>query len=657
MNHSSELALRVPRPLLPPPLLLTDAHLYAEAAITRVYLEAYEKCAVPMQTTFNSYAELDDEILRQLELADFTLAIVPNIQARLDIIVTRIRNTWTRKYGLRFNGTVCTDRRAPPSALRHTSWTWRAGDHMAPGTLQRGPGGGAVNPFAAGIQPPNNAPATTTNYLPLGPPPRSDFTFRALPPTQPRNFRRHAGFAGNSVAPKPLFANAEEIRLTYFAKTYKSIDNIHSEEKREKTQGILVDMPNETVARCMEALFRCEDDVDRAEAWLRQAPADTKGKHVIELFDSDDEGQDPDYLPAKKKQKVENRAATKLAKQAKVERKRVNKDMGTLKKPSKKAMANLLASPKYEPFGHDNSRRQSLFQSSTTLGVSTQSNDAPAYIPLDVGPMAPNPGYGCQVPQSTQREVVDLTMEDTDPTDLKDPTRHPIPTVTKAFASNATLKSSQTFFGSARGVTPDPTIWENIFQDRSAAGISKKKPMTKDEIRAELKRREDARKLQSIAKAARAEKKRKSLQPEQESPAQFSSNTTQQQLQVFSQQQVQAQADNLLGVSMAGSDISDENNNIVLNAAGTVVRQVSELEEGEILEDEPTATVLKHEPNELNNSINDEHSSMTPWNVALPDSASHRDSGIGFNSSGFGASGKPVFGSVWQPGFGFRALS
>lgn len=329
---------RVPRPLLPAPLLFTNAHLFAEAE-NRQYKKAYEKCTCPSSDQIiYSYADLDNEIVRQLTAARFTLPITRDMEAKLNRIVERIRNTWVRKYGSTFiifpvgapQGVYQPVPQPVPQpgyqpvyqpdfqpayqpvhqpVLQPTDLTRNADGQMAPGMMQPGADVGAVNALAAGIQQPHAVPGTTTNYVPPPPPPRSEFTFRAPPPSGTKRFGKEARIAANRVAPKPLFADGQEVKLTWFER-YTSLDKIHLPMKRQKTEQILASLPNESVARCMEALFRGENNVNWAEAWLRQTSSNAPGKHVIELFDSDDEDQgqakakDPDQQPAKKKQKV-----------------------------------------------------------------------------------------------------------------------------------------------------------------------------------------------------------------------------------------------------------------------------------------------------------------------------------------------------------------
>jgi hypothetical protein len=99
-----------------------------------------------------------------------------------------------------------------------------------------------------------------------------------------------------------------------------------------------------------------------------------------------------------------------------------------------------------------------------------------------------------------------------------------------------------------------------------------------------------------------------------------------------------------------------------------VVDTISELEEGEVREYEPTAAVSKRAfTNEQVNGNDGKRSPIKTWNGAWPGLASRRDSGLVFSSSAYGTSSnnssfgalsdgspfralsKPVFGSVWQP--------
>ena len=634
MTKSSEHALHdLPLPLppgVPPPLFWTNAHDDAEQA-HKTYLEAYEKCIVPAQSNFQGFAELDNEIIRQLTVANFG----PVLPHRLYRIVERIRTRWAEKYGLKFNGRLCKDGRGPPGVLQPTSWTWRAGDPVEPITMNRHAGGEVANMFAPGnqysgaqypgaqnpaaqnpaaqypstqypgTQNPGSAQVMATNHWPLPLPPRSDFTFRVPRPTKPWNFGRPAGFAGNSVAPKPLFANGKDPKLTWFER-YTSLDRIHLPEKREKTERILHDLPDESIARCMEALFRFQDDVDLAEAWLRHTPLKKQDKHVIELFDSDDEdhqpNQEPNYEPAKKKQKVEPLPLAKLAKQERRDQRRTDRAMG-------RAMANLLEPMDAKPHVNNDAGAQSLLQPALPSNDPAQSNGAPNFIPLDTTLVVSGSGHDSRIQEHARREVIDLTIDDDEPMKLEEPISRPGSTVNGVLALNDTLKSEQTYFRSARTATPDPTIWENIFQDRSAAGFSLKQPMEIDEIATAVTSHKRARELQDIATAAQNE-------------------------------------------PTASADKSANSQPPTINKDdGGGLDSVSELEEGEIREDQPTAAASEHVFDAMENSAGEEHSSPNTSTGTLHVSTTRRDSGNGFVSSAFGAFTKPVFGLAWQPGY------
>lgn len=108
-----------------------------------------------------------------------------------------------------------------------------------------------------------------------------------------------------------------------------------------------------------------------------------------------------------------------------------------------------------------------------------------------------------------------------------------------------------------------------------------------------------------------------------------------------------------------GNEQSMNNQSTDDNGAGEVMDTISELEEGEIREDEPTAAVSKRtSTDEQANGNNGKRSSIKTWNGAWPEPASRRDSGFVSSSSAFGnfsnnsslgALSKPVFRSAWQP--------
>jgi hypothetical protein len=616
-----------------------DAHI-RPATETTEYQDAYERCTVPRQTSFRDFAELDDEITRQLQAAKFEIAVVPDIQAKLKRLVYRIRNTWTVKYGLKFGSQVVFNGTAPPGILqvvplgllevregllRPVSSTLTAGANVAPCGIMRAAGGETVNAFPAGIQQPNTVPGMPAPYVPPDTAPPSDLTIHASQPTEPVNSKKSVRFADGNVAPPPLFADGKEPHLSpYFERVYKSLDKIYTASKRKMTEQIMKDLPHESVARCMEALWRYNDDVDSAEAWLRLTSSSSQDKHVIEVFDSDDENQmqigEPGHRRAKKKQTVDKDLPALTSKQAKKKRNRKNRDMGTLQKPSTKAILNLLASPKQFSLNLDNFRPQPLLGPGSSLGDSTWSNDAPDFIPLDVARIAPS-----STPKHTQVEVIDLTDDGGDPMDLDKSHRRPNPAMVGAPAMTGPLSSRQVLVGSARAVTPDPVILENIFQYRSNAGIPLQKPMEVHEITAAITSHEQVQKFQSITTAAQAE---------QATNAEQSLN----------------------------NQLTDD------SGAGEAMETVSELEEGEIREDEPTAAVSKRASTDEQVNDNDgKRSSIKTWNGAWPEPASRRDSGFVYSSSVFGTSSnnssfgalrnsspfraliKPVFGSAWQP--------
>jgi hypothetical protein len=309
-------------------------------------------------------------------------------------------------------------------------------------------------------------------------------------------------FAGGSIAPEPLFADGNEPRLSpYFEGVYTSLDKIYTVPKRKKTAQILKNLPHESVARCMEALWRYNGDVDNAEAWLRLTSSNSQDKHVIEVFDSDDENQmqigEPGHGRSKKKQAVDKDSQAPTSKQAKKKRNRKNREMGMLQKPSTKAMAKLLASPKQFSLNLDNFRPQSLLGLSSSLGNSTREDEVSDFIPLDVACIAPS-----STPRHTQVEVIDLTSDDGDPMDVDKSNRHPNLALVGAPFMTGPLDSCQVFVGSARLVTRDPAIRENVSQDRSNASIPLKKPMKVHETTAAITSHEQVQRFWNITTAA-----------------------------------------------------------------------------------------------------------------------------------------------------------
>jgi len=72
-----------------------------------------------------------------------------------------------------------------------------------------------------------------------------------------------ADFAGGNIPPTPLFADGEDVNLNHF-EIYTSLEGIHTPEKRRIVEKVLTTLAKESIAHCMEALFRSDDDIDPA---------------------------------------------------------------------------------------------------------------------------------------------------------------------------------------------------------------------------------------------------------------------------------------------------------------------------------------------------------------------------------------------------------
>jgi hypothetical protein len=161
----------------------------------------------------------------------------------------------------------------------------------------------AFTPPAVRVAHPTDPPSIPIGLLMAHPQVSLPF-FRCLLPDQqfhshssstgrrPRRYRRYEGFSGRSAPFQPLFPPGFDPDLSpEFKRIYPTFDNIHTEMKRFLVEILLDDMPRETVARCMEALFRGEDDLDEAKEWLSRT-FETQGKTAIFLSVSDGEAED-----------------------------------------------------------------------------------------------------------------------------------------------------------------------------------------------------------------------------------------------------------------------------------------------------------------------------------------------------------------------------
>jgi hypothetical protein len=111
---------------------------------------------------------------------------------------------------------------------------------------------------------------------------------------KPKQQRKDHGFCGGNAPFQPLFPEGFDPNLgPGFRKWYPTFENIHTELKRDLARQLLNDMPRETAARCMEALFRGGNDIEEAKEWLSRTFG-AQGKPVIFLSDDEDEDEDED---------------------------------------------------------------------------------------------------------------------------------------------------------------------------------------------------------------------------------------------------------------------------------------------------------------------------------------------------------------------------
>lgn len=214
--------------------LTDEAHDDLEAAETKTYLTAYEQCTVPFQRRFNSAAELDAEIVQQLTHEHFPLTVEPNIQAKLDKLVQRIRNTWVKKYNITFGSGI----QQNPGVLQPTSLTWKAPGYNDASSRGVKPGavGDVSRASVPSISKPNTVPRGPANGAPSTLPQLDKFTFTAPGPDRQVRAGKKRQFAGNSDTPvQPLFANDVNSKLAYFSR-YESLSDIYTAHKTRKGQ-------------------------------------------------------------------------------------------------------------------------------------------------------------------------------------------------------------------------------------------------------------------------------------------------------------------------------------------------------------------------------------------------------------------------------------
>lgn len=490
---------------------------------SRIYLEAYEQCAVPNERNFRDQAELDAEIKRQIALGRFDpdLQLKIRDQVYLGRLVERIRNTWIQRYGFTFDAEaqenvrpVAMQNANNGGVLRPTSLTWKADHYVPPRGLKQGGGQNASNTSTAAGK---ERPDITTARMPLQEwqlalPRAADFTITA-PKTsmkQKPHFTRRGPwqFAGKSVLPKPILGDQQDPILRYFS-IYKTFDDIRTDKKRIFVKRIHDSMPGVSVARCMEALWRCSDDVEKAKTWL--APKlNIQGKHVIVISDSengdeedngeqggemdealfwelDNEGDEPDHGRANKKQKVSvsfapsaSKKASKNTSMAK-QKKHKRQEFGNLQKPSEKARSNLRDSPILFASGADS--LPSIPQPDATVD----------FIPLEGPTPAPSSGHV----NGTKRPVPGLKRKV-----RVSPRPSPHFTFTdqrQAEVIDLTTQEDELSDGIARMMPPVPAIPNTMAPTGQRKGSSTNKAITIEHVFDTELRPEEVRKLQSIA--------------------------------------------------------------------------------------------------------------------------------------------------------------
>lgn len=275
------------------------------------YLEAYELVVVPQQRHYRSYAELCDEIKRQLYAKYWLPSMSPDMLHIFDMVVWRIRDTWIHKYDIAFDANPYIPwGMPPPNARNHIlqpfNMTYIKNNNVINNNHGSRPVNGTQNDVAVHMmnnfpqphpQPLQEPPAFFGRPAPSPParpaPNIAIYMMNAFPQPHPQPFQEVPAFVARpapspprsefNFSPPPRRGSQhrrkrggsryclDDGELPWFRR-FETLDRMHLHDHRAKAKRIQDLLPATSVPRCYEALWRHEYNVEEAVEWLSQLP-------------------------------------------------------------------------------------------------------------------------------------------------------------------------------------------------------------------------------------------------------------------------------------------------------------------------------------------------------------------------------------------------
>lgn len=287
--------------LLPlPACFFKAAHTLSDTA----YLEAYELVTVPQQRHYGSYAELCDEIKRQLYAKYWLPPMSPDMPHVFDMVVWRIRDTWIHKYGITFDATPYIPwGMPPPNAWNHIlqpfNLTYIKNNNVINNNSAAPPVNRAQNDVAVHMM--NNFPQPHPQPLQDLPafiarpaPNVAVHMMNAVPQLRPQAFQEPLAFIARP-APSPPHSEfafsppqhrpnrrptgkdycIDDGELLFFRR-FETLDRIFLSDHRAQAKRVQDLLPAASVPRCYEALWRHDYNFEEAVEWLSQLPREPR---------------------------------------------------------------------------------------------------------------------------------------------------------------------------------------------------------------------------------------------------------------------------------------------------------------------------------------------------------------------------------------------